>query len=374
MAAHADENPIGLARLLALRAGWRRSGLSVVFTGGDFERLDRGHVEFLRQARRQGDLLVVGVRGDGPGVAGGPGGPLAPAADRAAVLAALAAVDWVTVFEEATPARLVAALEPDVLVEGGGQPVEQVAGAAGVLARGGRVLSLPLVPDPSTAGPAERRPAAPGPAAPGRPAGPAGLPAGRAPDGTGWRAGLLESIEVKRRLLADCGEAIERGGRLLADTLRGGGKVLLFGNGGSAAEAQHIAAELVGRFQRERRALPALALTTDTSALTALGNDYGFERVFARQVEALAHPGDAVVALSTSGASANVLAAVAAARERTCAVLGITGAGGARLAGLCDVAVVVPSRVTSRVQEASLTVGHLWCEIVEACLDEAREP
>jgi D-sedoheptulose 7-phosphate isomerase len=149
---------------------------------------------------------------------------------------------------------------------------------------------------------------------------------------------------------------------------------LLFGNGGSAAEAQHIAAELVGRFQRERRALPALALTADTSALTALGNDYGWERVFARQLEALANPGDAVVALSTSGASANVLAGVTTARARKCVVLGITGARGTRLAGLCDAAVLVPSTETARIQEASLTIGHLWCEIVDGYLGAAQEP
>jgi D-sedoheptulose 7-phosphate isomerase len=153
-----------------------------------------------------------------------------------------------------------------------------------------------------------------------------------------------------------------------------GGKVLLFGNGGSAAEAQHIAAEFVGRFQRERRPLPALALTTDSSILTALGNDYGFERVFARQVEALANPGDVVVALSTSGSSANVLAAVMTARSRNCAVVGITGANGRRLASLCDAPVLVPSTLSARIQEASLTIGHLWCEMVDAALSDTREP
>ncbi len=364
MAEIPEGNPVDLTRLLALRAEWRRSGTRVVFTNGCFDLLHRGHVELLRQARAQGDVLVVGINGDASVTAiKGPGRPLVRAADRAAVLAALAWVDWVTVFEEPTPARLIAALEPDVLVKGGDWPVKQIVGAAEVLRRGGRVLSLPLLPGYSTTGLVERLLAARAPA--GDDAQPA-----RA----GRLAGLAESIRVKQRLLADCGEAIERGGRVLAGTLLGGGKVLLFGNGGSAAEAQHIAAELVGRFGRERRPLPALALTTDTSALTALGNDYGFERVFARQVEALASPGDAVVALSTSGASTNVLAAVMAARERKCTVLGITGAGGTRLAGLCDVPVVVPSTVTSRVQEASLTIGHLWCEIVEACLDEAREP
>jgi D-sedoheptulose 7-phosphate isomerase len=191
------------------------------------------------------------------------------------------------------------------------------------------------------------------------------------PEG-GPLGGLAESVRVKQRLLSDGGAAIARAGHLLADAVVAGHRVLLFGNGGSAAEAQHIAAELTGRFERDRRALPAVALTTDTSALTAVSNDYGFERVFARQVEALAGPGDAVVALSTSGRSPNVLAAVMAARERGCTVVGITGARGQPLAGLCDAAVLVPSTSTARVQEASLTIGHLWCAMIEARLEPAR--
>ena len=187
-------------------------------------------------------------------------------------------------------------------------------------------------------------------------------------------AGLAESIGVKQRLLAESGDAIVAAGRLLVDAVRAGGKVLLFGNGGSAAEAQHIAAELVGRFGHERPALPALALTTDASALTALSNDFGFERVFARQIEAHARRGDVAVALSTSGASPNILAGARAARDRGCVVLAITGAGGAALAALCDVAVLVASTESSRIQEASLTVGHVWCEMVEAVLAGPAAP
>lgn len=356
---------VELNRLLELRAGWRRSGAAVVFTNGCFDVLHRGHVVFLGQAKALGSVLVVGLNSDSSVRAiKGAGRPLVSAPDRAAVIAALASVDAVTTFDEATPARLIEALEPDVLVKGGDWPVEQIVGAANVLKRGGLVRSIPLVPGYSTSGVIER------------------ILAARAGD-QGARdtapvdprlAGLVDSIRVKQRLLAECGDAILKSGQLLADALLAGGKALLFGNGGSAAEAQHIAAEFVGRFHRERRALPALALTSDTSALTALGNDYGFERVFARQIEALARPGDVVVALSTSGSSPNVLAGVMAARERGCTVLGITGAGGRRLAGLCDAPVLVPSTVTARIQEASLTIGHLWCEIVDAGLADAREP
>ena len=145
---------------------------------------------------------------------------------------------------------------------------------------------------------------------------------------------LAESSELKKRLAVEQADNISRAGQAIATTLAQGGKVLLFGNGGSAADAQHIAAEFVGRFVRERKPLPAIALTTDTSALTAIGNDYGFEQIFARQVQALGQPGDVAVAMSTSGQSANVLAGVEAARERLITTIGLAGQG-RRAAGEC---------------------------------------
>jgi D-sedoheptulose 7-phosphate isomerase len=139
----------------------------------------------------------------------------------------------------------------------------------------------------------------------------------------------------------------------------------LCGNGGSAADAQHIAAEFVGRYERERRALPAIALTTDTSALTALANDYNVEKIFARQVDALAVEGDCLIAISTSGNSPNVIAAVMAARSKGCKIIGLTGANGKKLASLCDQCVSVPSTRTARIQEAHITIAHIWCESID---------
>jgi D-sedoheptulose 7-phosphate isomerase len=150
--------------------------------------------------------------------------------------------------------------------------------------------------------------------------------------------------------------------------------VLFLGNGGSAADAQHLAAELVGRYVRERRPLPGLALTVDTSALTSIGNDYGFDQVFARQLEALGSPGDVVVAITTSGTSPNVLAALTVARQKGIAVIGFTGKRGEEFAKLCDVAIVVPSRETSRVQEGHITVGHILCEVIDVGLLRASLP
>src|ERR1044072_4208315 len=157
-------------------------------------------------------------------------------------------------------------------------------------------------------------------------------------------------------------------GELIWNALKRGNKILLCGNGGSAADAQHIAAELVGRYEQQRRAFPSVALTTDTSALTAIANDYGFEEIFARQVEARAAAGDVLIAISTSGKSPNVVKAADQARAIGCQTIALTGCSGEPLAAHCDLAVVVPSDRTSRVQEAHITIGHIWCEIVEANL------
>lgn len=161
---------------------------------------------------------------------------------------------------------------------------------------------------------------------------------------------------------------IARAAGLVTEVLAAGGKVLLCGNGGSAADAQHIAGELVGRFLKERKPLPALALHANTSVLTAIGNDYGFEEAFARQVAALGRPGDVLVAISTSGSSQNVLRAAEAAREKDMKVIGLTGAGGGNLKELCDLCLCVPSPSTPRIQEMHVLIGHIICQLVEDAL------
>jgi D-sedoheptulose 7-phosphate isomerase len=182
------------------------------------------------------------------------------------------------------------------------------------------------------------------------------------------RASFEESARVKLETLAVSGARIAEAADLLAEVFRSGCKVLAFGNGGSAADAQHLAAEFAGRFERERPGLPALALTANSSDLTAIGNDYGFEQLFARLVPAHGRPGDAAVAISTSGNSANVNTAVQEARERGLRSVGLVGKGGGRLAGLVDVAIVVPSDSTPRVQECHVAVIHALCELVDAAL------
>lgn len=149
-------------------------------------------------------------------------------------------------------------------------------------------------------------------------------------------------------------------------SVRGGGKIVLFGNGGSAADAQHLATELCVRYCAERPPIPALALTTDTSALTAIGNDLGFARLFARQVEALCRRGDVCIGISTSGESENVLAGLAAARRQGCVAAGLAGRDGGRMVGLAEPLLIVPSRSTPRIQELHITLGHLLCAALEA--------
>jgi len=182
------------------------------------------------------------------------------------------------------------------------------------------------------------------------------------------RAAIEESAAVKRATFEQCGPAIVRAAQLAADAFRSGGRLLAFGNGGSAADAQHLAAELAGRYLRERPGLPAIALTANTSDLTAIGNDYGFDRVFARLVEAHGREGDVAVAISTSGNSPNVLAGVEEARRRGLSVVGLAGRGGGKLAAAVDVPIVVPSDATPRIQESHIMVVHVLCELVDDAL------
>ena len=179
-------------------------------------------------------------------------------------------------------------------------------------------------------------------------------------------AHLRRSAKVKLAVARTHGRQFDRAAALLVRALKRGGKVLFFGNGGSAADAQHLATELTGRYLAEhRRALPGIALTTDTSALTAIANDFGYARVFARQVEALARKGDVVVAISTSGRSPSVLEGIRAARARGAGVIGLTGARGGAMAALCDAAFIVPADDSPPIQECHIAIGHILCDCVE---------
>jgi D-sedoheptulose 7-phosphate isomerase len=162
---------------------------------------------------------------------------------------------------------------------------------------------------------------------------------------------------------------IETACEMMTTTLKSGNKVLFAGNGGSAADAQHLAAELTGRFVKERQALPGIALTVDTSALTAIANDYHYDRVFSRQVEAFARPGDLFIGISTSGNSQGILNAFETATKLGCKTLGLSGRDGGKMNGLCDLNIVVPSNATARIQEMHILIGHIMCQAVDDLFD-----
>ena len=184
---------------------------------------------------------------------------------------------------------------------------------------------------------------------------------------------LLQSADIKKQTAASCARSIAEAAEVIAGAFLSGGKLLLCGNGGSAADCQHMAAEFVSRFSKElnRRALPALALTTDTSFLTAFSNDCGFEGIFERQVEALGSAGDVLIGISTSGNSPNVIQAIQAARKKKIRTIALTGNGG-RLTAMVDITIAVPSADTQYIQEAHVAVEHILCELVESIL--FREP
>jgi D-sedoheptulose 7-phosphate isomerase len=329
----------------------------IVFTNGCFDVLHPGHFELLRRAKALGTRLIVGLNSDeSVRRIKGNGRPLFNQDERAQMLLSLEAVDEVRVFDESTPERLIREISPDVLVKGGDWKDGEIIGADFVREKGGTVVTIPLAGGFSTSVILDR------------------LNAPKT-NGTDNEHGIItnslkEHSEVMELLIQESRERISECADFFLKTFRGGNKLLICGNGGSAADAQHIAAEFTGRYERERKALAAVALTTDTSALTAVANDYGFDRVFARQIEALAKPGDCLLAISTSGTSENVIAAVMAARSAGCTVVGMTGAKGKKLASLCDVCILVPSERTARIQEAHVTVAHIWCEMI----DEAFTP
>ncbi len=330
---------------------------TVVFTNGCFDIIHPGHIDLLERAGQLGTKLIVGINSDSSvrAIKGEPR-PFLSQSERAIILKSLRFVDEVRIFDEPTPEKLIREIKPDVLVKGGDWRKNEIIGADFVEQNGGRVFSLALIDGYSSSKIVERI---------------RGDFESKQVELTDEKDGLIEKslkqhIEIFQTILTTQINLIQKCAEVISETLAGGNKILICGNGGSAADAQHIAAEFVGRFETERKGLPAIALTTDTSALTAIANDYGFERIFARQVEALGQRGDLLIALSTSGNSPNVNAAVMSARQIGCKTIGLTGSEGKKLASLCDACILIPAKRTARIQEAHITIGHIWCEFVDA--------
>lgn len=176
---------------------------------------------------------------------------------------------------------------------------------------------------------------------------------------------IKESISVKEKIISSNIEDIQLIAHCCIDALKNNGKIIFCGNGGSAADSQHLCAELIARFKKERMSLPSIALTTNTSIITAIGNDYGFEKIFSRQLESLANKNDVLIAISTSGSAKNVIEAIKKAKEIGLKTIAITGENGVNFAKSCDLSFIAPSRDTARIQESHICVGHILCEIIE---------
>jgi D-sedoheptulose 7-phosphate isomerase len=179
---------------------------------------------------------------------------------------------------------------------------------------------------------------------------------------------IRDSVQIKEKIGKFHIDKIIDVANLIVDCYKNNGKVILFGNGGSAADSQHIAAELIGRFQKDRKALAAIALNTNASILTAVANDYGYGQIFAKQVEGLVSPGDIVIGISTSGASKNVISGLRLARQKGAKTIALTGGNGGDLAKEADVSIIVPSDITARIQETHIMIGHIICELVESTI------
>jgi D-sedoheptulose 7-phosphate isomerase len=340
--------------------GYRVSGKRIITTNGCFDLLHVGHIRFLEGARSLGDVLIVGLNSDlSVKRIKGENRPLLPEGDRAAMLDALKSVDHVVVFNDALPTQMLAAIKPYIHCKAGDYSSDGLPEANAVKSLGGEICILPVIPGYSTSRLLERILVS---QQENEYSEVAHTSVGQ-PDQI--LSHFLSSSNVLRQTGYQLAGKITQVSEILSQALRSGQKVLVCGNGGSAADAQHFAAELVVRYNLDRRALPAIALTTDTSILTASGNDFGFEQVFSRQVQAYGLPGDVLIAISTSGNSSNILAAVQEAKIRGLRVIGLTGGKVSLLQQNVDLCLAVPSQDTPQIQQAHIAILHILCDLVE---------
>jgi D-sedoheptulose 7-phosphate isomerase len=349
--------------LKTIRA-YQAAGKKIITTNGCFDLLHTGHIQFLNQARSFGDILVVGLNSDNSVKRiKGDDRPILAEKERAAMLLALKSVDHVVVYDSLLPSELLAAIKPNVHCKAGDYTIESLPEADVVKSNGGEIRILPFLSGYSTSGFIERIIGSQKKT---------GTAPSRAHSSDGDVFEVMSYFTASGNLLRQTGyqlsEPISNSAFTIIEAIKTGHKILACGNGGSAADAQHFASELVGRFRYDRPAWTALSLSSDPSIMTSLSNDYGFERVFARQISAWGSAGDVLVALSTSGSSPNILAAAHEAKKRNMFIIALTGNKPTQLTELSDIRLAVPSADTPMIQQAHIAILHTICHIVEQTL------
>lgn len=343
-----------LDQLLEIREKLRLNGKKVVSTNGCFDLIHAGHVAYLQEAKKQGDFLMVGLNSDNSvRQLKGEGRPYLPSDDRATILTGFSCVDAVVIFDDLLPISFIEAFKPDIHCKAGDYSEESLPEACPIRRYGGKIKIIPLLPGHSTTALVHRILSSIESPAQGNPV--INSPAQY----------LFQSSNILRQAAYQLWSQLDQAIEILIQTVANGKKILICGNGGSAADSQHFATELVVRFENKRRALPAIALTTDTSVLTAIGNDLGYSEVFARQIEALGVEGDLLIAISTSGNSSNVVRAAETAKKLGMQVLTLTGSQPGKLSNLSDLNLAAPSTRTANVQEVHTTILHVLCDQID---------
>lgn len=367
---------LDLKELTPIAAKLKEENKKIVLTNGCFDILHVGHVRYLQAARQLGDVLIVGINSDESVKAlKGEGRPIVSQKERLELVASLGCVDYAVIFSDLNPENLIKLVRPDIHVKGGDYSLNDIPEARLVQSLGGREIVLDKVEGRSTSN-LIRKILDSYPRWDNTGNGSSEAPSDdRAHLSVEQRiiAELEDSISVKQQLARLLTRKIARAAEIIIEAYSEGRKLLLIGNGGSTDDAQHIAAEFIGRFKMTRRGLPAIPLTTPC-VLTALANDFGFDSVFARQIEALAEEGDVLIAISTSGKSPNVLKGVEMARLKNVKTIAFTGGDGGELKNMADLAIIVPSSNTPRIQEAHIMIGHIICGLVEENLPEPGKP
>ena len=339
---------------------WKNEGEKIVTTNGCFDLIHSGHINFLKNAKSLGSKLIVGLNSDSSvRKLKGMGKPILSELERATLLAALQCVDEVVVYNDDLPNKFLDLIKPHIHCKAADYSADSLPEAETVRKNGGEISILPLIEGISSSQIIEKIQSSIQLAA--------GENQSKMIDDTEKRVMqyFMDSSNLYRQTAYNLKNSVTRFANKVTETLQSGHKILICGNGGSAADSQHIAAEFVGRFKLERKALPAIALTTDTSVITAIGNDYGFEQVFSRQVAALGTENDLLIAISTSGQSKNVLNAVSEAKKNKMFVISLTGHKTSSLQSQSNLCLNVPSDNTALIQQAHIGILHIVCDIAE---------